>query len=420
MIALISASILACVALDDSTTLRLRGGEETPSGMIAVGVTDAGVLLGPSDQNSAEDLQQGRQPVVKVQVGWDRVESVQGWLAPQGAKYADLAILAWRGRVRLERGDWISAEPLLEQVFPRVRGRSGPTAGVVSEALARARLRRGAHLLAIEPFLSLLQSGAGPASTIPSLHAAWASEAGLGVLVDPELQIAPALPPIWVHVPALDAFAANASLAAGWEAGAAPGSPPSRVTFLALLYLEAAKHEAGLPAAMPPIKPSDAGVQLVSEVVAARIGTPEQRASARKLLRDRLRAIESPAPSQANATDESLASSAWIEAWVRMGLGRSLLREYSPDDRQAGVLQLLTLPARFGKSQPYLAGIALAEASAALRDLGDPAGADVLAAELFKTYPNHPAVDWEPMRLARPVAAPSAPNTSKDQSNSTP
>ena len=62
---------------------------------------------------------------------------------------------------------------------------------------------------------------------------------------------------------------------------------------------------------------------------------------------------------------------------------------------------------------PYLAGIALAEASVALRNAGDSTGADVLARELMEKYPYHPVVDWPLFRSAAPARTPApltAPN----------
>ncbi|MFG0274677.1 MAG: hypothetical protein ACF8QF_06440 [Phycisphaerales bacterium] len=58
------------------------------------------------------------------------------------------------------------------------------------------------------------------------------------------------------------------------------------------------------------------------------------------------------------------------------------------------IVELMHLPARFGQSQPWLTGVALAEASHALHLLGDNAGAATLRDELQRFDPAHPALDW--------------------------
>ncbi len=412
---MIPLALISAILSAPDPVLRLRGGEDVPSGLVAVAVGDAGVLLGPSEQNDPAEIGKGRQPVVKNVLTWDRVARVSGWLEDPAKPYTHNAEQAWRARTRLERGDWVSAEPLLDALFESARRKPGPSAAVIDEALARARVRRGAHVLAVEPFLAFLQSSS--TSAPPAMHANWASEAGLGVLVDPTTQLAPALPPIWVRLPAVEAMASAGTLAAGWDS-ATTGAPLSRVTMLAMLYLESAKFEADMPASLPPIKPADPGVQLMHEVVAARIGTSEQRAAARKLLRDRIRAAEStPAPSQ-NSEDAAPIIPPWTEAWARVALGRSLVREPGLDDRQAGILQLLHVPARFARSQPYLAGLALAEASLALRSMGDAAGADELARELVRQFPSHPILDWPPIRDTIPANPP--PSSSPTPANDAP
>jgi hypothetical protein len=92
---------------------------------------------------------------------------------------------------------------------------------------------------------------------------------------------------------------------------------------------------------------------------------------------------------------------AWVEAWVRFGVGQSLLME--PDDatRRAGVVELLHVPVRFGSVQPYLAGVALARAAAAMDEIGPSDEADRLFAELADRFVGHPALEWGPVRAWR-------------------
>lgn len=350
----------------------MRGGQKPPTGT-PLRVDAAGVWLGaPADAQPAAVL------------GWDRVRAIEGDLAGAAAAFAPVADLAWRARTRLERGDATAAEPLFEELFngrpgafDGYRGRTGPTAALVAEGLLRCRLRRGAHIAAIEPWLALL--AARPAVSGPShLHADWAAEAGLAPILDPATGLVPALPPIWLNWPSVQAMA-------GGEPPAAPADDrQNRAAILAALYHQAARFEAGLSVDLPDVTTTDPAITLVSQIVIARVGNAEQRAAARTLLAARITPDAEP----------------WVEAWCRAAIGRSLVRESDLRLRQLGVVELLHLPARFRAAHPYLAGAALAESAATLRAMGDADGADRLAAELAEFYPDHPAADWPPARAA--------------------
>jgi hypothetical protein len=104
---------------------------------------------------------------------------------------------------------------------------------------------------------------------------------------------------------------------------------------------------------------------------------------------------------------------AWLEAWLRMGLGLSMIREEDSGTRLLGVIELLHLPARFDAEQGNLAGIALAHAAVVMVEAGDPAGAVTLKEELAARHPNHPVLSWEPLsKIAVPVPSPGGPGSS--------
>lgn len=381
----------------EAPTLTLRGGEPAPAGLVVGAASPAGVYLVPVDLSARAQASDA-----KIVVGWDRVAGLENAPAPIAAAAADageVRATLWRARTRLERGDWPAAEPIFEKLFPAARGQPGPTPAVIAEGLLRCRLRRGAHVQAVEPMLALLRAQAEGTATW--LAPDWASAAGLGPVVDASLTLVPSLPPMWAPLPALETLVRDTAWATGW--GETPGKGPSRTAQLASLYLEAARADVGLPASVPAITAADQGVQLVEAIVRARVGNAEQRAAARRVLQERLTSIESAAAGGAGTAgaEEAPGTPAWVEAWLRAGLGRSLTRESAEDQRLAGVVQLLHLPARFARSHPYLAGLALAEASATMKELGDERGAGVLARELASTFPTHPALDWEPLRAAR-------------------
>jgi transcriptional regulator of nitric oxide reductase len=68
-------------------------------------------------------------------------------------------------------------------------------------------------------------------------------------------------------------------------------------------------------------------------------------------------------------------------------------------DRTAGVFQLLHLPARFARSQKYLANLAMAEVCLELDRRGDPEGMAAIKAELESQGPDTPALVWLESRL---------------------
>ncbi|MEX2219093.1 MAG: hypothetical protein WD749_10080, partial [Phycisphaerales bacterium] len=140
--------------------------------------------------------------------------------------------------------------------------------------------------------------------------------------------------------------------------------------------------------------------KLIELIVQSRVGDAERRAEARRGLQERLR----PTPATGHQPPAP-----WLQAWVHTALGRSLLREDAPEQKKLGVIELLQVPAAHSAAHPYLDGVALAEASVALRALGDAPGADVLARELIDRYPTHPAHDWAPFAAARPASPRPAP-----------
>ena len=358
--------------------VKLRGGEAAPAGEV-IAVDAPGVVLGP--------------PPGTLVIGWDRVKAVEGSWAEKAAPFMGVAEEAWRARTRLERGDPIGAEPLFEKLFEQYRGSQGPTAAVVAEGLMRCRIRRGAHVAAIDPWLSLLVAVPSGVTT-PVMHPSWATDAGMAAAMDSATGLVPSLPPIWLSWPSVDAFA---------RAPVRQALKDPRTAALEALYLVSAKYECGQTVQVPQISSADPGVQIVREVVLSRIGDVDQRASARKSLEDRTHGtMASPTPP-------------WLEAWCRAAIGRSLLREDSVEQKKLGVVELLNIPARFSAMHPYLAGIALAEASVALRNAGDSTGADVLARELMEKYPYHPVVDWPLFRSAAPARTPAPPLTAPNK-----
>ena len=361
---LLIIGFLGCVATADTlraeSAVVLRGAAE-PLGAPVTQLSDAGVHVG-GDQ-------------VRI-IGWDSVKAVTGDLSVEAETYRALADDAWRARLRLSRGDLERAEPLFEVVYERVQATPGPTALMAAEGLMRCRLRRGDQFGAIEPWLTavrLRDAGFRIAGDPPILP-----------VLDTQLNLSAALPPIWI-----DDAATSAAISTGLEVE----PDPSRANELHALYMDAARFEVSNEPIDLDSTSGDPTVDFVRMIVAARVGDATQRARARETLVAGLGADPGT----------------WKEAWRRVAIGRSCLMEDDPSLRTEGLLHLLHLPARFGVTHPYLNGIALAEASLELRRTGDDVAADALQRELQRNDPYHPALLWldrERRALARsPEAA---------------
>jgi hypothetical protein len=357
---------LAAVLL--GAQVEMRGGEPAPAGEV-VRIAPEGVVFAESS---------GRQTIV----GWDRVRRVGGEHRTEAEAFAVAADLAWRARTRLERLDFFAAEPLFEHLAEDYRGGSGPTSALVAEGLVRCRLRRGAHVAAIEPWTWWLRSldarDRGPA---------WAEREATTPILDPVTGLVPALPPIWVPSPAVEALARSD----------APVGTPAEDTGgqMDAWYRHAAAIASGLPGA-PPRRSGHPGVSLVADVVLSQEPDRAGRAAARDRLRERLGS--SPAP--------------WVEAWCRSALGRSLLLEDDREAKQRGVIELLHVPARLGEAHAHLSAISLAFAAAALADLGDAAGAAELKRELRRRYDGHGVLSWDALsRIDERTPARAAPDS---------
>lgn len=350
---------------EPATELVLWGARSVPDGEVFEIATEGVVLEDPFG--------------VHRTVRWDYIRQVRGEHAGEAEPFMAMAKLAWRARTRLERGDAVTAEPMFEELYPTYEGLGGEMASMIAEGLLRCRLRRSAQTAAVRPWLAYLVSE--PAAPYRSRMAG-----ALRPAVDERSGLVPSLAPVWLDTPAVEAFARSEPIVVWTQRGTAG---PRRAELLEKLYRYAARFECGLETGAPPTalsagEQADEGLRLVHAMVVARCGDAEERLEARRTL--------------ATLRDKSGSADAWIEAWCRLGIGRSLLREDAPETRRLGVIELLHLPARFGSSQPYLAGLALAESAIALEEIGDRAGSVSLLTELRDSYSTHAATAWDPVR----------------------
>lgn len=381
----------AQVSSQPAGQIRLRSGATASAEGEPVSLSIAGVVV--RDANGTRT------------VSWDQVAGVDGPWAERSKEFEGLAERLWRARARVERGDLIGAEPLLEEVFPLVAGRQGPTPLFVARSLLKCRLSRGAVASSLPAFIAAVAARAdqrgGKLEDSPAIDAAdlvsdWGGDQAseLGPLFDASTGLAPMLPPIWLNVASTQAIARDVALAAPME-----GAPP-RAQALARLYVAAARFEAGLPFeeliglnapdAMDISASVDPGVALIRMIVIGRVGNPSQRSAMRAAMLDRIK--KRPPP--------------WQEAWLRVAIGRSLSLELNREAQYDAIVQFAHLPARLERTQPYLAGIALAETAAMLLATGDTEGAQRVRDDFAARLPGHPALDWSPLREVGPRATP--------------
>lgn len=382
------AALLALLTLVAQPEWSLRGHRAPPPGaIVAVGMD--GVSTGPAS------------PAL---VGWDLVASLPDQWEEPAREWAGLADDLWRARVRLERGDFALAERTLEVWLPKVRGRSGPTALLVGDGLLRCRLRRGARTAAIDAWLTWLAAAEGaPPFYLDSGRPAASRVDGPAVVPDAALGLVPDLPPIWLDVPAVRAFAEAPApeAAASWRIFAQAFKAAARTEGGQTPDLQLLLDELAAPAPRAGDLKAQAA-RLVAAIVLSRAGDARQRDQARAAL----------------AALTSLDERPWAEAWRRAAIGRSMLREPERDKRLEGVLEMLHVPARLPEASPYLTGLVLAEAAVAMRELGDTAAGERLYQEFASLGDTHPAWQWAPIRgwgratPARPAPAPM--NTTTD------
>ncbi|MEO1008359.1 MAG: hypothetical protein AAFX79_07315 [Planctomycetota bacterium] len=304
-----------------------------------------------------------------VVVGWDRVLRAPSALGVDEAQLARGRAI-WRARTRVERGDRVLAEPILERLFAEPAARTGPTRLVVAEGLLRCRLARGATAAAVEPWLAWLDASAVREPNTAYAGRDWSARAGLAGVTDDATELCPQLPPMWLGTTA-------APLVLGLEP---IEGERAKTAALRRLYQASLEHELGRSIGELPEANRDDGVALVREIVAARAGDDAERNAARAKLGRRLESARG-----------------WRRAWVLAGLGRSLVAEDDRESRLRGVARLLRVNLLHRRHAPTLADIALAEAAVVLDRLGENDAARRLAADLQRRHSDASVLAWPPL-----------------------
>lgn len=333
---MIAVALLAAMLSHGQVTL--RGGGEVVDAPV-VRVSASGVEVG------------GTEPRV---ISWDSVRHVAGDHSEAAEQFRTVSEAVWRARLRLARGDGPLALPLFAELFEEYRRVQGPTSLVVNEGLLKCRLTQHDRVGALEPWLvslTLRRAGWRIAGDPPMLP-----------VIDEATGLVPELPPFWSsqesaavqQIPTIDM-------------DQTPDADPI-VESMRRMYILSVRSN--ISSSDLPDSHSHPGIEFLRDLMLMR----DRDEPVRRAARDRVRG--------GLAQDVGT----WREAWRRYAIGTSLLAEEDEAERTRGLVELLHLPARFGRAQPYLAGLALGELAQELDRRGDRSTAAELRDERRRLY----------------------------------
>lgn len=334
-----------------------RDGEPPLDGRIIL-LTEGGAQVRIESLNGPRD----------VLITWDRIRDIvseQDRLAEDWKTFQSFAESLWRARARVERGDYALAEPVLDNLFRKTMGRTDASALVVSEGLLRCRLARGAHSLAVLPWLEsrrMMQTGL--------VQGAYRQ---MKTVIDPVTGLCVDLPPVWAPTLALEKLAVDLETYVPVEAPA--------IEMLARLYLRSVRQAA------PSIVRS-------SERADLQRTSPAQFNDPGVLLTWAIVAAQSPREHSLSDIDavigRYLRETGPLTPWAYFARGSMRSASPDPQERSEGLVELLTVPALFADSASTLSGFALGHAAEILEQMGRHESAASLRRELHDQHPDHP------------------------------
>ncbi|MBS0191610.1 MAG: hypothetical protein U0573_11140 [Phycisphaerales bacterium] len=336
-------------------------------------------LSGLSPAGACLAAEQGR-PVKCLSLS--QLKSVEGPLSQDFRPLADLSQRLWRAQSRLKRQDAQGAEPLLEALWKETQGWTGPTRAEIAAGWLACRNAHDPSASAVAPWVEWLdhsdsldaENAAKVRDSIPNLASGdiWITN----------------LPPIWLDSPSVRQLAETGLGASSKRTGHPSGAD------LLQIYVAAARRDSGMSSDLDPAKLlHDPGwANIAGELVLSESTDATVRSEARSRLIGR---ISSTTP-------------AWMLAWCRLGLGRSLLMEDDAEQRRLGTLSLLWVASR-PDADPWLASLALGDAARGLAALGDWQGCRAVLADLEQRYAESPVLESIGFATVRRQAAQHAP-----------
>jgi hypothetical protein len=299
--------------------------------------------------------------------GWDRIE--QGTVAADqqaefDAHLKDLGTPLYLIRQRLRVEDYQDLLPHAVELYPRYRDRRSRTSYMVIQAKMWAHLAHGEREAALEPFLrcyELLRDSPNAGITdFPGTRR---------LQFDPVTGLTPELTPIW-----FDSESAREQIGAVYKAIQAMRQPRPEGIYIyyATLAIAAGQVEKADPV-LAAIKSSSGPIAELKLIALA----------------------QSAATTAANGTNTEMrqlaerldALSARTRPLALYCLGTARLTEAQDrNDRQAGVLDLLRIPAHYGNHQPELAAAALYRVATELKAMEDERGSVAVRNELLDRF----------------------------------
>ncbi|MSR40714.1 MAG: hypothetical protein EXS10_02290 [Phycisphaerales bacterium] len=307
----------------------------------------AALLEGSSAIVEESGLRVKRVDGVDQFVRWDQVRAVRGTTAPANID-AQLkgGETLWRGRMRLLRGDYELAEPLLREVWGSMRVHKGDLASITAEGLLRCALARGDMVGALEPWIIVAENAATHAT---SADAPFASLPGV-------------LEPSTLFSSGITPFAADETAT---RAAEALDSAAREATKTALMAQRFARLLRNAPQHVALASDAPLGEQLLASLEELALATDDRE---RKKLADGFLALARTSGG-GDAPRELL-------AWRSMTIGRALVQRAESSAREEGTLELLSVAATQGNTA--LGRLALHEAAAACRERGDAKSASTI------------------------------------------
>ncbi len=296
-------------------------------------------------------------------IGWDDIERISVSATQQEKAdqlLGDLGDHLYRIRQRLNVGDYEGLLPHAEAVYPCYMLRNSKTAYMVKQATMWALLATGRREEAVAPYLGCyeyIRRMQGRTVTLPGQRR---------LVYDKQTGMTPDLQPVW-----FDPAAAKKVLPQVRQAATAMKNPLplSARIYYASLALAAGERDAA-NAVLKGVKQgdpvSDQLVALVKAQAEVVDGNPGPALSALETSLESFSRANRPA----------------AHYW----LGAAKVANPEKAAQQAGILQLLHIPALHGETAPELAGAALYEAMTTLAKLGDEKGAIAIRKELLDEY----------------------------------
>ena len=296
-------------------------------------------------------------------ITWDVID--EGTVAT--AKQADfdkmlkeLGEPLFRIKLRLRVGDYEELLEHAEAIYPRYADRRSPTAYIVFQALMWAREAAGQREKAVEPYLrayEYIRVNGMKDLVLPGTRR---------LEFDPDTALTPTLQPVW-----FDKEAAKASLEGVRAAARAMSAPHPDGVYLYYATLALAAED------------SRPALEMLKRVEG-------KHRSAAELKQIVLAHYEVLAGNPASEVKRLAASADSMlpqnQAVAHYWLGLAKTKQAKKETRLEGVLQLLRIPALYGKQSPELAGAGLYHAMNTLKSLEDVKGSLAVRRELQIRY----------------------------------